>query len=376
VNATADPTPPGSGGSSATASGAAGNSSSMASTTGSGRGTTSTAGTGGSSPCMNGKQDVGEADVDCGGSCAPCNNGKHCAAQADCKSGFCADGFCCDTKCDGVCVACSAKNTGAMDGTCAPVSKGLDPDKECPLNKPETCGSIGKGCNGDATSPGCLVYDGMTNCAAASCAMGTQLAAAFCKNGACPQQTKIDCKGYACDSQGLACLGSCTYDPDCVKGYTCAAPKCIPFPTKICGGLNFATDNTQLTSGGGWRAFVVQYPVALTISRLEFFTGDTSGKAIVGIWSHDSAAKKPSKKLAEATFIQSATHGWQGATFSQPVLIPANTPFDVVWYHPDGGLIGNEAGGTIVGGNYSYDNGLTWSNQYTSLAGKFKIYCP
>lgn len=59
-------------------------------------------------------------------------NAQTCAAGTECLSGFCADGYCCNTACSGVCQACSAliKGTGA-DGACGFIAAGIDPQDEC-----------------------------------------------------------------------------------------------------------------------------------------------------------------------------------------------------------------------------------------------------
>ncbi len=54
-------------------------------------------------------------------------NGQTCAANESCASGFCVDGLCCDTACNGACQACS----GTRPGVCSAYVAGTDPEKEC-----------------------------------------------------------------------------------------------------------------------------------------------------------------------------------------------------------------------------------------------------
>lgn len=54
--------------------------------------------------------------------------GASCASGADCESGICVDDVCCDRECDGICELCSAPG---MEGVCAFVDGGSDPDDEC-----------------------------------------------------------------------------------------------------------------------------------------------------------------------------------------------------------------------------------------------------
>jgi len=44
--------------------------------------------------CSDGMRDLGESDIDCGGSCTPCTSGKTCTANTDCKSGYCRNAVC------------------------------------------------------------------------------------------------------------------------------------------------------------------------------------------------------------------------------------------------------------------------------------------
>ncbi|MEZ4310772.1 MAG: hypothetical protein R3F14_22240 [Polyangiaceae bacterium] len=68
------------------------------------------------------------------GACVLGSAGAACAAGNECTSGFCADGVCCDTACDGTCVSCKLAGTV---GTCTNIPNGQDPDNECPGMK--TC---------------------------------------------------------------------------------------------------------------------------------------------------------------------------------------------------------------------------------------------
>lgn len=59
---------------------------------------------------------------------ASVENGKGCVGPLECKSGFCVDGVCCNSKCDGACQSCSA--AGAA-GTCGPSERGKDDNGRC-----------------------------------------------------------------------------------------------------------------------------------------------------------------------------------------------------------------------------------------------------
>ena len=82
---------------------------------------------------------------------------EECDEPSDCEGDPCVDGFCCDSPCDAVCVAC---NLPGLEGTCSPVSAGSDPDDDCPEEDPSTCGTTGV-CDGAGA---CSFYDSTTPC--------------------------------------------------------------------------------------------------------------------------------------------------------------------------------------------------------------------
>jgi hypothetical protein len=77
------------------------------------------------------------------GACVPV--GDSCTSGGDCASGFCVDGVCCESACDGPCQACSAARkadpASPFDGFCDPIAAGFDTDRECPLL--ESCNGAG-----------------------------------------------------------------------------------------------------------------------------------------------------------------------------------------------------------------------------------------
>ena len=157
---------------------------------------------------------------DCGanGSCdgaGTCKKvvGQACILASECLSASCADGFCCNTPCQGLCQACSnlKKGSGA-NGSCAFVGVGTDPDDECPGVTT---------CSGGGTCS--LLPQG------ASCAINGECLTGFCVDGVC-------C-GTACQGLCQACSamktggadGTCAditpgTDPDneCAGALTCA----------------------------------------------------------------------------------------------------------------------------------------------------------
>jgi hypothetical protein len=117
---------------------------------------------------------TGKCDGD--GSCKK-STGQACILASECLSGSCADGFCCNTPCVGLCQACSnlKKGSGA-NGSCGFVGMSLDPDDECP---------------------------GTTTCSGGTCVLDP-LGSACTQNGECASGFCVD--GFCC---GSLCQGFC-----------------------------------------------------------------------------------------------------------------------------------------------------------------------
>ena len=86
--------------------------------------------------------------------------GESCGGDAQCYSGQCVDGVCCESACEGECLACSQAKTGESNGLCRNVSLGSDPDSECRDDGAASCGL-----NGACGSGGCALYATGTECA-------------------------------------------------------------------------------------------------------------------------------------------------------------------------------------------------------------------
>jgi len=150
---------------------------------------------------------------------APTTVGTSCTSGTTCASGFCADGVCCDTKCDGNCESCVV--TGAI-GTCKPI---VGP----PLGgRPKCDDGAGNACKAkrcDGKSKDCVFVGADTTCTSPTCATGTAVAAATCNGiGACSTPTTKECAPYICGVD--ACRTDCTIDDQCVKGFTCVGGAC------------------------------------------------------------------------------------------------------------------------------------------------------
>jgi hypothetical protein len=115
---------------------------------------------------------------DSSGSCKV-KNGTACSSASTCASGFCVDGVCCESACDGTCVSC---NQAGRAGKCSVYAQGSDPETECTFGLGAcraTCNGAGA-CDypraGTPCGTGCQSCDGNGMCVdapdASSCAAG------------------------------------------------------------------------------------------------------------------------------------------------------------------------------------------------------------
>jgi MYXO-CTERM domain-containing protein len=185
------------------------------------------------------------ADIDCtvdhvcrAGRCVEkIEDGGACSRAAECESGFCVDGVCCNSRCDGQCEAC---NVGGKRGTCSAVTG-------APVGSRPACAGSGDcagSCDGELRSA--CTYPGRdTPCRAAGCTDGVATIAAVCNGrGACPAADQIECPSGVCE--GPVCSGDeCVIDAHCPDGEYCVAATCQP---KLPPGGQ-CTDDTDCASG-------------------------------------------------------------------------------------------------------------------------------
>jgi len=162
------------------------------------------------------------------GTCAPKQElGTACADARACKSGFCADGVCCDRACTGACEACTASKIGSgTDGTCAVVAADTNPRGRCTPDSayPFSCKGDGL-CDGKSAACRVFAKEG-TKCGSATCSSGA-LSGQLCNaTGSC-QLLSTPCAPYAACDSSTTCASACTTDADCVAGAYCASGKCV-----------------------------------------------------------------------------------------------------------------------------------------------------
>lgn len=187
-------------------------------------------------------QDECAGSLNCDGNGACDNTGTACGAPGECTSGFCVDGFCCQSECQGVCQGCSAALTGGADGQCASIPTLQDPDEEC--TGEETCDGNGAcfSCGIAPTPPGTVCPAQCTDCSSGVCRID------------CSTE---DCSGTVTCPNDWACLVECVGGQNCT-GATIECP-----PTYACdvlcegvhacdgADISCSTGPCELTCGSG-----------------------------------------------------------------------------------------------------------------------------
>jgi hypothetical protein len=172
---------------------------------------------------------VGCANGPCacdGASVCKSRNGGVCAGGATCVSGFCADGRCCNTACNGACAACSTAKGAAANGTCsAAVVKGAQDAGSCD-DATGMCDGTDK-CSCDAAGA-CKVKNGE------ACVNNAECASGFCADGFC---CNTACTG-GCDACSMAKGATANISESCVD------PPCACDAAGTCKGeLGSVTTN-------------------------------------------------------------------------------------------------------------------------------------
>jgi hypothetical protein len=168
--------------------------------------------------CANDNQCIANYGCRADGKCKKVN-GQPCNPAGDeCKSGYCVDGVCCESQCNGACEKC---NYAGRLGFCDPVPAGqVDPDTACPMQNVSTCGTTGL-CSG---SRSCSKYAAGTVCVGAFCSadLSTSNRPDTCDGlGTCVDNGTQNCFPYKCSTTNGLCKTSCSSTADCVANYSC-----------------------------------------------------------------------------------------------------------------------------------------------------------
>jgi hypothetical protein len=246
-----------------------------------------------------------------GSSCVAKNpNGSACGAAHECQSGYCVDGFCCNSACTATCYSCSVVDTNQPSGQCQPLADGKS-DSGCSVQAPSSCGMTGT-CNGAGA---CKLYANGTACGASeTCTGTTHTPAGSCNgSGTCVAGTAMDCTPYSCS--GGRCTTSCTADADCAPNAACTSGRCTAL---VC-------------SAGGWC----------------WYNPRPFGGTLGGVWGSSATS-------AWAVGQGGAIAHWDGTAWSgNPNLV--STDLSDISGASDGTAFAVGAGGTIL----RYD-GFSW----------------
>lgn len=154
--------------------------------------------------------------------------GAACAVPSQCPTGFCVDGVCCDSACEGGagdCQGCSVMAGALVDGRCALLVDESPCDDGGHCNGVEHC-SAGNcvGQLGDTCAAVGLVCDEATG----ACVEGANLIQ--CDGDHTlqkPDGSSADCSPYRCIGDGT-CRGACTATAECAAGNVCdARGRCV-----------------------------------------------------------------------------------------------------------------------------------------------------
>ena len=169
---------------------------------------------------LGGDVDLGNADLT---GVIPKHKGDACTPSDVCDTGFCVDGVCCDSACNGACTACTV--TGLV-GTCSAIPPGGSPvHGTCAVQAPSTCGLNGT-CDGAGA---CAKYPQGTLCGNSACDSATNkfTPASKCDGaGTCQVLAMQDCAPYRCKDT-TQCYGPpCSGTGECSGSNTCVNGSC------------------------------------------------------------------------------------------------------------------------------------------------------
>jgi hypothetical protein len=193
----------------------------------------------------NGQQDH-SATTPCDGTMEYCSagtcqtnkkpNGIACTTGTECGTGFCIDGYCCNSSCVGTCMAC---NVAGSEGSCVNAAAGAQDPNSTP-----TCTGA-QYCDGKGTCQSGLKANGNI------CAAGTECGSGNCVDGYCCDSA---CNGTCSSCNQPGKLGTCSgvmvggTDPSAATGMTCVSPNYCHADRSCSSGLK--PNGASCTLGG------------------------------------------------------------------------------------------------------------------------------
>jgi hypothetical protein len=127
------------------------------------------------------------------------------------------------------------------------------------------------------------------------------------------------------------------------------------------------------TMGGPIVAIKFVSPIADAITRVEVFTGITSGVNRIGLWTHNPTLDQPGQVIQDATWSMATANSWQGVNLGG-VPLAMGTTYWVVWTP----IAGAQASTDINGPQQnqikcSFDGGMSWHGPYNERW-KFRLF--
>ena len=185
--------------------------------------------------------------------------GTSCAVGAECTSGFCADGFCCNTACgagsSNDCQACSNALTGVANGTCSALSASVAPTVTCratagSCDVAEICSSSSATCPTNAFASSAMVCRAATDtCDLAESCTGSS---ALCPADALEPSTFV-CRSSrgVCDPAETCTGASATCPPEAsVVGTVCRPAAGACDVAEVCASGNDACPSNSVVASG------------------------------------------------------------------------------------------------------------------------------
>jgi hypothetical protein len=163
------------------------------------------------------------------GKCIPkASKGTLCDHSDDCASGYCIDGFCCETKCYDECQTCGEPGS---EGSCK-----LRTGKIQSCGAEEECGGY---CDGEHTT---CQYPNLGKTCGTQCS-GSSFSLQSCVvGGFCHSYGTQNCAPYQC-SESFGCMTECNEDSNCIYTHVCntKTKQCEPKPVSVCSSLSELT---------------------------------------------------------------------------------------------------------------------------------------
>jgi hypothetical protein len=147
----------------------------------------------------------------------------------------------------------------------------------------------------------------------------------------------------------------------------------------LCHAENDGNNYDDFASiSGAWFGVEFVAPQSFSVSRIEIFTGETTGPSALDIWTDNSTAHTPATSLSTNPFTIQSTVGWQGVTLNTPLALTGATTYWLVWHPIAGAQPSLDQPGANNGQNFcaSLNMGQSWNGPFQSIdrQWKFRLY--